>query len=130
MSLCRCRSTGLARGFTLLEVLVALAIVAIVLAACLRGVGALINSSRHLEQKLMASWCADNRIKHIQIEKLWPDIGTRKFGCMQGRYQFMCNEVVTSTSYADVRSVEVRVSGEDDQVLFAQSRYMAVKYEQ
>ena len=49
-----------ARGFTLLEVLVALAVVAITLAAGLRAAGVVGDNAQRLADVVAAQWCADN----------------------------------------------------------------------
>jgi general secretion pathway protein I len=50
------------RGFTLIEVLVALAIVAVVLGAGLKAAGALTNNAQRLADVTAAQWCADNQL--------------------------------------------------------------------
>jgi general secretion pathway protein I len=47
-----------ARGFTLVEVLVAVAVIAITLAAGLRAAGVLIDNSQRLSDVIAAQWCA------------------------------------------------------------------------
>jgi general secretion pathway protein I len=50
------------RGFTLLEVMVALAIVAISLMAGMKAMGSLINATVHLQQNFLGSLCAQNAL--------------------------------------------------------------------
>lgn len=53
------------RGFTLLEILVALAIIAIVAAALSRQTGQQLNQASVLREKTAARWAVENRIQEI-----------------------------------------------------------------
>jgi len=63
------------RGFTLLEVLVALAIFAIVAAVVLTSAGRSVNNAGRLETLTMAGWIADNRLTELQLHKPAPAAG-------------------------------------------------------
>lgn len=72
-----------ARGFTLIEVLVALAIVAITLGAGIRAAGALTSNTQRLADTTAAQWCADNRLAALRLSGLTPPIGDSAFECVQ-----------------------------------------------
>lgn len=101
----RCRS----RGFTLLEVLVALVIVGTTLGASLRAVGSLTQNSADLRVSMMAAWSAENRLAEIRLAREWPPLGQRRFDCAQGGLQLVCEEHVFSTPNPFFRRVEVSV---------------------
>ena len=63
------------RGFTLLEVLVALAIFAIVAAVVLTAAGRSLNNAGRLEALTLASWIADNRLTELQLQQPAPGLG-------------------------------------------------------
>ncbi len=63
------------RGFTLLEVLVALAIFAIVAAVVLTAAGRSLNNAGRLEALTLASWIADNRLTELQLQQPAPSLG-------------------------------------------------------
>ena len=63
------------RGFTLVEILVALAIIAIALAALMRASGDHTYSASYLKQKTLAHYVAMNELAKLQIEKKWPRTG-------------------------------------------------------
>jgi general secretion pathway protein I len=96
-------------GFTLLEVLVALAIVGTALGASLRAVGSLTQNSTDLRASLMATWSAENRLSQIRIAGEWPQLGDRNFDCPQGDLALVCQESVFATPNPAFRRVEVGV---------------------
>lgn len=96
-------------GFTLLEVLVALAIVGTALGASLRAVGSLTQNSTDLRASLMATWSAENRLSQIRIAGEWPQLGNRTFDCPQGDLALVCQENVFATPNPAFRRVEVAV---------------------
>ena len=69
------------RGFTLIEVLVALAIVAITLGAGIRAAGALSGSTARFASVVAAQWCADNRLTALKLAHIFPDTGDSDFSC-------------------------------------------------
>lgn len=62
-------------GFTLLEVLVALAIFGIVAAVVLTAAGRSLNNAARLEALTLAGWIADNRLTELQLQQPAPAIG-------------------------------------------------------
>ena len=97
------------RGFTLLEVLVALVIVGTALGASLRAVGSLTSNSAGLRASMMATWSAENRLVQIRLEKQFPAIGKRSFECPQGDLKLVCQEEVLASPNPRLRRVEVSV---------------------
>lgn len=97
------------RGFTLLEVLVALVIVGTALGAALRAVGSLAANGSGLRSTMMATWSAENRLVQIRIEKLFPDVGKRSFACPQADLHLMCEEEVRITPNPRLREINVSV---------------------
>lgn len=96
-------------GFTLLEVLVALVIVAIALGASLRATGSLVQNSAGLRSTMMAAWAAENRLVQIRLGREYPAIGERTADCPQGELKFVCKEQVFTTPNLNFRRVEVSV---------------------
>jgi len=97
------------RGFTLLEVLVALVIVGTALGASLRAVGSLTQNSSALRAAMMATWSAENRLSQIRLAREWPPLGKRSFACPQADLQLLCEEEVLPTPNVSFRRVEVGV---------------------
>ena len=64
------------RGFTLVEVLVAVAVVAITLAAGLKAAGALTDNAQRLTDIVNAQWCADNALTNLSWRDSFPASAT------------------------------------------------------
>ncbi len=97
------------RGFTLLEVLVALVIVGTALGASLRAVASLTANSTGMRQTMMATWSAENRLVQVRLAHEFPAIGKRSFDCPQGDLHLLCEEEVLATPNPRMRRVEVSV---------------------
>jgi general secretion pathway protein I len=97
------------RGFTLLEVLVALVIVGTALGAGLRAVGSLTQNSNGLRSAMMATWSAENRLVQIRLGREFPEVGKRSFDCPQGDLRLVCQEDVFTSPNPLLRRVEVSV---------------------
>jgi general secretion pathway protein I len=100
---------AVAAGFTLIEVLIALAIVAVALGAVTRAIGALAADTDSARGHLLALWSADNALSAIRIAAAWPPPGRTTFACPQGRYAFVCRQTVTTLGSPLVRQVTVSV---------------------
>jgi general secretion pathway protein I len=98
-----------ARGFTLLEVLVALVIVGTALGASLRAVGSLTQNSDGLRGAMMATWSAENRLVALRLSKQFPAVGKQTYECPQGDMKLMCEEEVIASPNPRFRRVEVSV---------------------
>ncbi|MES2297093.1 MAG: type II secretion system minor pseudopilin GspI [Pseudomonadota bacterium] len=103
------RRQPVARGFTLLEVLVALVIVGTALGASLRAVGSLTSNSAGLRSAMMATWSAENRLVQIRLAKTFPATGKNSFDCPQGDLHLLCEEEVLASPNPRLRRVEVSV---------------------
>ncbi|MDE2149888.1 MAG: type II secretion system minor pseudopilin GspI [Gammaproteobacteria bacterium] len=68
-------SSPRASGFTLLEVLVALVVLAVALAAIIAGGARYADAAERLRQKTVALWVAHNRLTEIELAPAWPDLG-------------------------------------------------------
>ncbi|MFK7962629.1 MAG: type II secretion system minor pseudopilin GspI [Burkholderiaceae bacterium] len=101
------------RGFTLIEVLVALTIAAVALIASVRATGALNRGSAELKARTLADWSAENRLAEIRVQKLWPNIGRRQYDCSQAGVKLECRERVVATPNRFFRRIEVNVHGAD-----------------
>jgi general secretion pathway protein I len=97
------------RGFTLVEILVALTIVAIALMASIRAVGSLTQSADDLRSRTLAQWSAENRLSQIRVMHEYPAVGRRSFDCSQGDLPLRCQEDVFATANTSFRRIEIQV---------------------
>jgi general secretion pathway protein I len=107
---CGALNNAFVEGFTMIEVLVALAIIAVALAASLRAVGSLATGEADLHRRLLAGWSADNALAQLHLAHTWPDVGTQSFDCSQGNLQLICTERVSATPNPIFRRVELSVT--------------------
>ena len=96
-------------GFTLVEVLVALAIIAIALLAALRAAGQGTNNVGELRSRLLAGWVAENLLAEHRARRDWLPLGIQRGTGRQGGMDFAWREEVISTPNPAFRRVDVRV---------------------
>jgi general secretion pathway protein I len=102
------------RGFTLVEVLVALAIVAVALAAASRSVALSTDSAREHKLRVLSGVVAENRLAELTAQRAWPGIGLMDGTERQGGLDFRWHAEVFATPHPLLRRVEIRVSTADD----------------
>jgi general secretion pathway protein I len=101
-----------ARGFTLIEVLVALTIVAITLGAGIKAAGALTGNTQRLVDVSAAQWCADNQLTALKLAHQFPGVGDSDFGCEQLGKSYAGKLVVRPTPNPNFRRVDAVVNDE------------------
>ncbi len=104
--------TRAAGGFTLVEVLVAVAVVAIALGAGLRAAGVLVDNSQRLSDVIAAQWCAENHLANLKLTRQFPGVGDTDFFCEQLGRQFGGRLHVAGTQWVDLRLVDASISDE------------------
>lgn len=108
------------RGFTLIEVLVALAILAVALAAGSRASALMAGGSSALRERLLAGWVAQNRLAELHARRAWPGVGSREGEAEQGGLQLAWRETVSNTPNPAFRRVEISVGKPGDPHRLAQ----------
>ena len=98
-----------ARGFTLIEVLVALGIVAIALVAGLQASAALTNNAQRQNDVLLAHVCAENELVSLKLAKLLPSVGEADQPCEQAGQAFVTRLKVSPTPNPNFRRVDAQV---------------------
>jgi general secretion pathway protein I len=101
------------RGFTLIEILVALAIIAVALAAGMRALAQSADSATALKARTLALWVAQNRLAAAQVATPWPALGRYRGDAMQAGAQFLWREVVAATPNPAFRRIEITVMEPD-----------------
>jgi general secretion pathway protein I len=97
-------------GFTLLEVLVALAILAIALSAAVRASAVAIDSANEVKTRTLATWVAQNRMAELAAVASLPGIGETSGRAVMANIEFDWKQRVSATPNAAFRKVEVEVA--------------------
>ena len=103
------------RGMTLIEVLVALAIVAITLTAGIKAAGGLTTNAQRMSDLTLAQWCAENKLMALRLSKTYPSVGDSDFACEQGGLTFPGHMRVRQTANSNLRSVKISMFDEQMQ---------------
>jgi general secretion pathway protein I len=108
-------------GFTLIEVMVALVIVALTLAAGMRAAASLSLNAERLASVTLAQWCAENQLVEMRLSKQFPSSGDSEFECRQQGRVFKGLLQVKPTPNPNFRRVETRLLDERDEPVLSLS---------
>lgn len=111
------RFIGAQRGFTLIEVLVALGIVAIALTAGLQASAALTRNAQRQSDLLLAQTCAENELIKVRLAKQMPGVGDNSILCEQAGIVFMVALAVRPTPNPNFLRIDAQVNKEESPVL-------------
>lgn len=100
------RSAG---GFTLLEVLVALAVLAIALGALVKAAADQADVVTHLRTRTFAQWVAADRMARLRLRDDWPEVGRSRGVTHMGRRDWYWTMKVSATREPSIRRVDIRV---------------------
>lgn len=98
-----------AGGFTLVEVLIALAVIAVALMAALRAAGQGTINVGELRSRVLAGWVAENVLTEQRARSYWPMPGTYRGTARQGNIDFMWREDITETANPSFRRTNISV---------------------
>lgn len=98
------------RGFTLIEVLVALLVFGLIATAAAEVGSQYISSYERIRDKTLAGWVADNRINEIRLQENLPSISENSEDIEYGSYQWQVTTAVLATEDPSILRVEVTVA--------------------
>ncbi len=107
-------SPAASAGFTLVEVLVAVAVLAMALGAVISGMSRYAANAGYLRQKTVALWVAHNRLTEIALEPNWPDTGKSDGRMEMAGIEWQWRSTVQATQDENLRRVDVEVLAPDD----------------
>lgn len=97
------------QGFTLLEVLVAVTIVAIAMGALLSGFARYADQAGYVRQRTLATWVAHNRMNELILEPGWPSTGTKEDDFEMAGVEWRYRIEVRGTDDPELRRIDLRV---------------------
>jgi len=109
---CRLR-TACSDGFTLVEVLVAVAILAIGLAALFGQISQSVFTAGYLRDSTLAQWVAVARITELRLENRFPDIDETDGEIDMASQSWRYTLIISETLWPDLRRIDVSVSFAD-----------------
>ena len=103
------------RGFTLIEIMVALAILAVSMVAIYKSVAGYVSNAGYLEQRTLAQWVAANLAEEMRLENPWPNLG-KSDGNLEGfaGHDWFWKVEVSRNEAEWMRTVEVMVYLDED----------------
>lgn len=102
------------RGFTLIEVVAALAIIAVGMLAVYKTIGDTTNNVGYLRDKSLAAWIADNRIVEMRLAGEFPSVDQTEGDVEYGGRSWHWVANVSQTPVNGLRRIDVRVRREGD----------------
>ena len=100
------------RGFTLLEVMVALVILAVGMSALVQAAGGNASSAAYLKNKTFAEWVAANKINEIRLQQQWPETGSKSGRVFYAGIEWSWKMATLNTEDTEIRRIEVSVQQE------------------
>jgi general secretion pathway protein I len=101
-------------GFTLIEVMIALVIVAFGMMAVHTQLNRYVAASTYVEQKTLASWIATNKLTELGVGPTWPPVDEYEEEIEFAGRQWRCDIVVSETDVESLHRVDVSVRLLDD----------------
>ncbi len=98
------------RGFTLIEVVVALAIAAISLGALIASVSQMVDGSASMQERTYASWIGQNRITEMRLANAIPDVSTTTSDVTFGGLEWSLETTVSETGVENLYRIDVAVT--------------------
>jgi general secretion pathway protein I len=117
------------KGFTLIEVMVALAVFAIAGTALLSSAQSNFGHLARLEKQTIASWIASNQLVEVSLDKSWPPKNNKKGETEFAGHEWFWLQKVEKTLNDNMRAVtiEVRVNEADEQPMGSMTTYLTKK---
>ena len=101
------RCTG---GFTLIEVLIALFIATLALAAAMAAISQMVDGATGMQERTYASWIAQNKIAELRLANVIPEVDSKTSEISYAGTEWQLETVITETGVENLFRVDVIVS--------------------
>lgn len=112
-------------GFTLIEVMVALTVLAIALTAVIRALGQSVDSTIALRDRTLARFVAEDRLSRHALANDWPAPDTIEGDAEMGGRAFKWREKISTTAVARLRRIDVTILDADGESLVLVTGFVA-----
>ncbi len=102
------------RAFTLIEVLVAMTIIAVGVSALVASAGSSAWRADYLREREFGRWVASNVLTEMQAVPAWPDVGTKNTEVSMGNFQWYVRTRTQAVADADLRRLDIEVRRDKD----------------
>lgn len=113
-------------GFTLLEVLIALAIFALISVTCYKQVAVTVKSMERMETKYKALLIGENAIEEMFLERNWQSASDTVREYEIDDIKWVVSITITETDITNIKQIEARVyqNNTDDSSIISLTRYI------
>lgn len=101
------------RGFTLLEIMVALAVLALAMGALVKTSSDYTSNQTYLRERTMTLWVARNVLVQHQLKHQWPRVGERKGSAEMGGQEWDWRAKISQTEEPKLRRIDIEVRAVD-----------------
>jgi general secretion pathway protein I len=98
------------RGFTLIEVLIALMVISISLVAIAGEMISMLNAANTMQERTYASWIAHNKITEMRLANVVPEVSTSSGELDYANREWAWRAVVSETGVENLYRVDVTIS--------------------
>ncbi len=115
------------RGFTLLEIMVALAVLALAMGALIKTASDFTSNQTYLRDRTMTAWVARNVLVQYQLDNQWPRVGEKKGTLKMGWQEWEWLADISQTDEEKLRRIDVEVralDSEDDDPITVLSGFL------
>ena len=96
-------------GFTLIEILIALAILAVAVAGLVKASGDNVDQAAYLENKVFAHWVAMNELTELQLVKPWPSVSNKDKTIEMANREWWVRSKISDTEDKQLRRADISV---------------------
>jgi general secretion pathway protein I len=105
------------QAFTLVEVLVALAIAALALSAVAAAVSQMVDAATSMQERTFAAWIAQNRITELRLANVLPEVSETSGDVEYAGREWTWVAAISETGVENLMRVDVSISAIDSEAV-------------